>query len=105
MLRALLLIVLLASRANSLPVFITGFVILFIFSGIGNGSVYKMIPAIFHAESLQGGSRTNSQDRRLASALVGIAGAIGAFGGVLVQVAFRESFLTYGNGSAAYLAW
>ena len=57
------------------------------------------------AESLTGGTRTANQDRRLASALVGIAGAIGAFGGVLVQLAFRESFLTYGDGSAAYVAF
>jgi MFS transporter, NNP family, nitrate/nitrite transporter len=32
-------------------VFIVGFVMLFIFSGIGNGSTYKMIPAIFHAKA------------------------------------------------------
>ena len=36
---------------------------------------------------------------------MGLAGAVGAFGGVLVQVAFRQSFLSYGDGSAAYVAF
>ena len=35
--------------------------------------------------------------RRLSGALIGIAGAVGASGGVLVNVAFRQSFLTSGQ--------
>lgn len=31
-------VVLLASRANSLPLFLVGFLILFVFSGVGNGA-------------------------------------------------------------------
>ncbi|MEV6744996.1 hypothetical protein AB0N21_11375 [Streptomyces sp. NPDC051080] len=34
-----------------------------------------------------------------------MAGAIGAFGGVLVNLAFRRSFLETGNGQAAYVAF
>jgi NNP family nitrate/nitrite transporter-like MFS transporter len=41
------------------------------------------------------------ESRRPANALIGIAGAIGAFGGVLVDVAFRQSFLSYRNGNGA----
>jgi NNP family nitrate/nitrite transporter-like MFS transporter len=37
--------------------------------------------------------------------VIGIAGAIGAFGGVLVNVAFRQSFLSSGTGNAAYLGF
>ena len=99
------LLVLAASRTDSIPLLALSFSVLFVLTGLGNGAVYKMIPAVFHAQSLQGGGRTAGHDRRLASALVGIAGAIGAFGGVLVQLAFRESFLRYGDGSAAYLAF
>ena len=44
-------IVLAASRADSLPLFLTGFIVLFVLTGIGNGSVYKMIPAIFRAKA------------------------------------------------------
>ncbi|MEI2699748.1 MAG: MFS transporter [Microthrixaceae bacterium] len=42
-------VVLLASSTGSLPMFIFGFVVLFVLSGLGNGSTYKMIPAIFRA--------------------------------------------------------
>ncbi len=104
-------VVLLASRAGSLPVFITGFVILFVFSGIGNGSVYKMIPAIFHAKADLLVADKTSRDaadtlaRRRSGALIGLAGAIGAFGGVLVNLAFRQSFLTLKNGDGAYVTF
>jgi NNP family nitrate/nitrite transporter-like MFS transporter len=43
--------------------------------------------------------------RRLSGAVIGIAGAIGAFGGVLVNLAFRQSFLTYKTADAAYIAF
>jgi assimilatory nitrate reductase catalytic subunit len=36
---------------------------------------------------------------------LGITGAVGAFGGVLVNLAFRQSFLTYKTGDIAYLAF
>ncbi|NUR58924.1 MAG: NarK/NasA family nitrate transporter [Catenulispora sp.] len=103
--------VLATSHAKSVPLFVTAFTVLFALTGIGNGSVYKMIPAIFHARAatrLSAGAdseQENFQARRLASALVGVAGAIGAFGGVLVQIAFRQSFLSTGTGDAAYIAF
>ncbi|MCW2606424.1 MAG: hypothetical protein JWO60_1117 [Frankiales bacterium] len=96
------MLVLWAAQSDSIPLLAVAFTVLFCLTGLGNGSVYKMIPAIFHAESLRGGTRTGDQDRRLASALVGIAGAVGAFGGVLVQLAFRESFLRRGDADVAY---
>ncbi|MEP6462268.1 MAG: nitrate/nitrite transporter [Frankiaceae bacterium] len=105
------LLVLLASGRHSLPLFLLGFVLLFVFSGIGNGSTYKMIPAIFRALSrrrITAGANSTVSDRearRLAGGLIGLAGAIGAFGGVLVNLAFRQSFLTYRTGNAAYLAF
>jgi NNP family nitrate/nitrite transporter-like MFS transporter len=43
--------------------------------------------------------------RRMSGAVIGIAGAAGAFGGVLVNLAFRQSFLTYRTGNVAYLAF
>ncbi|MED7948847.1 nitrate/nitrite transporter [Streptomyces sp. BE303] len=104
-------LVLAASRANSLPLFLTGFLTLFVLSGIGNGSTYKMIPAIFQAKAgtaIATGTdpETAANDsRRRASALIGLAGAVGAVGGVLVNVAFRQSFLTSKNGDTAYLAF
>jgi NNP family nitrate/nitrite transporter-like MFS transporter len=104
-------LVLFASTQRSLPLFVTGFIALFVFSGIGNGSTYKMIPAIFRAKSrrlIEAGAEADASDRearRLSGALIGVAGAVGAFGGVLVNVAFRQSFLAYRTGDAAYIAF
>jgi NNP family nitrate/nitrite transporter-like MFS transporter len=100
-----------ASRLESLPLFVVGFVVLFVLSGIGNGSTYKMIPAIFRSQALQtvsaGGDPVAAERTalRMSGALIGIAGAVGAFGGVLVNLAFRQSFLTTGTGDSAYLVF
>jgi NNP family nitrate/nitrite transporter-like MFS transporter len=99
-------VVLAASSAESLALFVVGFTLLFLLSGLGNGSTYKMIPAIFRAKGrLLGGAEADREARRLSSALIGIAGAIGGLGGVAVNVAFRESFLRTGGGDAAYLGF
>ena len=103
--------VLLAAGRDSLPLFLVGFVCLFLFSGIGNGSTYKMIPAIFRSRAAHAvasgvdGVTADRDERRLSGAVIGIAGAIGAFGGVLVNLAFRESFLRTGGGQGADLAF
>jgi NNP family nitrate/nitrite transporter-like MFS transporter len=105
------IVVLLASKQHSLGLFLVGFCLLFTFAGVGNGSTYKMIPAIFKARALlttDGGgdhSTAEKKSRRHAGALIGIAGAIGAFGGVLVNIAFRQSFLHDKNGNAAYISF
>ncbi|GGP43750.1 nitrite reductase small subunit NirD [Streptomyces abikoensis] len=83
-------LVLAAARAHWVAVFFAGFIALFVLSGLGNGSTYRMIPAVH-------GTRA---DR--ATTLIGFAGAVGALGGVLVNVAFRQSFLSTGNGDWAY---
>jgi NNP family nitrate/nitrite transporter-like MFS transporter len=92
-------IVLLAAQWRSLPLYAVGFVALFVCSGIGNGSTYKMIPAIFTAKY----ASDERTVRRISGAVIGIAGAVGAFGGVLVNLAFRQSFLATGSADAAYL--
>jgi NNP family nitrate/nitrite transporter-like MFS transporter len=95
-------LVMVASTHRSLGLFLTGFVVLFILSGVGNGSTYKMIPAIFRARHSEG---KVGDAARISAAVIGIAGAIGAFGGVLVNLAFRQSFLTYHNANSAYAAF
>ncbi len=42
-------VVLAASRERSLGLFYVGFIALFVLSGIGNGSIYKMIPAVLRS--------------------------------------------------------
>ena len=101
-------LVLVASYNKSLGLFIGAFLTLFFFSGIGNGSTYKMIPAIFQAKATRADvpedvARLNA--RRLTGGLIGLTGAIGAFGGVLVNLAFRESFLQTKAGNGAYIGF
>ncbi|MFF0410889.1 nitrate/nitrite transporter [Kitasatospora sp. NPDC004745] len=104
-------VVITASRAGSLPLFLSGFIALFVLSGIGNGSTYKMIPAHYQAlarAAVAAGAdpaAAEADSRRRAGALIGLAGAVGAFGGVLVNLAFRQSFLASHNGDAAYLGF
>jgi NNP family nitrate/nitrite transporter-like MFS transporter len=104
-------VVLSASLVGSLPLFIAGFLGLFVLSGIGNGSTYKMIPAIFASEArerIRNGAEREPAEleaRRLSAGLIGLAGAIGALGGVLVNLAFRQSFLSQGTGDGAYVGF
>ena len=88
--------------------YVIGFVALFILSGIGNGSVYKMIPSIFEARShpLQLSETERRQwSRSMSGALIGLAGAIGALGGVGVNLALRQSYLSNGTATAAFWAF
>ncbi|GAA3629926.1 NNP family nitrate/nitrite transporter-like MFS transporter [Lentzea atacamensis] len=71
---------------KSFPLFFTSFIALFILAGVGNGSTYRMIPAIFKTQA-----DDDKSAKRQAAAVVGIAGAIGAAGGVLVNLVFKFS--------------
>jgi NNP family nitrate/nitrite transporter-like MFS transporter len=94
-------LILAASAGHSLPLFIAAFTVLFALTGIGNGSTYKMIPAVFRA----GYPDDPAEARRRSTALIGLAAAIGAFGGVLVNLAFRQSFQSGDAGISAYVAF
>ncbi|MBV9319333.1 MAG: MFS transporter, partial [Mycobacterium sp.] len=76
--------------------YVIGFILLFLISGVGNGSVYKMIPAIFAAKSLEltdlSPTESLSWERSMSGALIGIAGAVGALGGVGINVVLRASY-------------
>jgi NNP family nitrate/nitrite transporter-like MFS transporter len=88
--------------------YVIGFVALFVLSGIGNGSVYKMIPSIFEARSLSlqvDESERRQWSRSMSGALIGLAGAIGALGGVGVNLALRQSYLHSGTATAAFWAF
>lgn len=92
-----------ASSGRLFGVFFGAFVVLFVLTGIGNGSTYAMIPAVFaeraHLRIAVGAEREAelAESRSLASAVISIAGSVGALGGVLINLAFRASY-----GSAAH---
>jgi MFS transporter, NNP family, nitrate/nitrite transporter len=99
-----------AGRVSAMTMvgYVIGFVALFVLSGIGNGSVYKMIPSIFEARSLSlqvDESERRQWSRSMSGALIGLAGAIGALGGVGVNLALRQSYLHNGTATAALWAF
>ncbi len=82
------------------PWFLAFFLCVFASTGIGNGSTYKMIPAIWRTEaerSTEAG--TPERDRALlastkqASAAIGVIGAVGALGGFLIPIAFSSPWV------------
>ncbi|GAA2352614.1 nitrate/nitrite transporter [Saccharopolyspora halophila] len=91
-------VLLIATSQGSFPLYIAAFIVLFTLTGIGNGSVYKMIPAVYAAEAedaVTGGGEATAafaRARRLSGAVIGIAGALGALGGVGINLAFRSSY-------------
>lgn len=101
-------VVIVASQYKSLALFVIGFLALFVLSGLGNGSTYKMIPSIFDVQARMaiafGESKQSAlmRARRLSGAVIGIAGSIGALGGVFINLAFRQSFLTAKSGVPAF---
>jgi NNP family nitrate/nitrite transporter-like MFS transporter len=95
--------------------FLAMFLILFVTTGIGNGSTYRMIPSIFREEKLR--EAMGSGDARLAAikaasiesaAALGFIGAIGACGGYLIPRGFGASIAATGGPHLAleiYLAF
>jgi NNP family nitrate/nitrite transporter-like MFS transporter len=96
--------------------FLVMFLILFITTGIGNGSTYRMIPSIFREEKLREAKGSGETGRAAAvkdasiesAAALGFIGAMGACGGYLIPRGFGASIgLTGGPhlALAAYLAF
>ncbi|MFG2313938.1 MULTISPECIES: MFS transporter [Streptomyces] len=101
-------VLVLASMEKSLALFVTVFVALFALSGLGNGSTFKMIPGIFHSKALARGltgEEAVRHGRRLSGASMGLIGAVGGLGGVGINLAFRQSFLSSGSGTGAFVAF
>jgi NNP family nitrate/nitrite transporter-like MFS transporter len=85
--------------------FLTMFLILFVTTGIGNGSTYRMIPSIFREEKLREAKGSGEAGRLAAvkaasieaAAALGFIGAIGACGGYLIPRGFGASIATTGG--------
>jgi NNP family nitrate/nitrite transporter-like MFS transporter len=104
-------VLILASNSKSLALFTIAFIVLFVLTGVGNGSTYKMIPAIFRAKAKaaisEGADETLEllKARKLSGALIGLAGSIGALGGLFINLAFRQSFADAKSGVPAFVGF
>ncbi|GGF25658.1 nitrate/nitrite transporter [Williamsia phyllosphaerae] len=91
---------------GELVAFIAGFILLFLISGVANGSVYKIIPAVFEAKA-KANAGLNAKgkaiwSRSMSGALIGIAGAFGGLGGVGINLVLRQSYLSNKSATAAF---
>ncbi|MCE0535180.1 NarK/NasA family nitrate transporter [Kineosporia rhizophila] len=83
----------------SLGLFFFSFMFLFVATGIGNGSTYRMISRLFQLKGLQeGGSpETMLRSRREAAGALGVISSVGAFGGFAVPICYAWSKSTFGT--------
>ncbi|MGH3210745.1 MAG: nitrate/nitrite transporter [Trebonia sp.] len=110
-------VVIAASAARSLPLFTVAFIVLFVLSGLGNGSTYAMIPVPYAAAAARAAgrgaasARAGADDagagahrlaaRRKTGAVIAIAGTFGGLGGVAINLAFRQSYQSAHNARPA----
>jgi MFS transporter, NNP family, nitrate/nitrite transporter len=94
---------------RSFPGFLLMFLILFVTTGIGNGSTFRMIPSIFREEKLREAKGAGEAGRAAAlksagtesAAVIGFTSAIGACGGYLIPRGFGASIAATGGPYAA----
>lgn len=93
--------------------FLGMFFLLFVLSGLGNGSTYRMIPSIFQKEGLERVRREGPQARESAlrtariesAAVLGFVAAVGACGGYLIPSTFAASIKRTGSAHGALVAF
>ncbi|MEV0077921.1 nitrate/nitrite transporter [Nocardia neocaledoniensis] len=105
-------LIMVALDLKSFPLYLAAFLLLFVLTGIGNGSTYRMIPSIFSATAKKHASEhgldlteATASARRQAGAAIGVIGAIGASGGYLLQQALRLSNINFGTMAPAFWAY
>lgn len=85
--------------------FLLSFSVLFVASGIGNGSTYQMIPTVFAERAGVLNAKKRGSDvtvQRKTAAALGLISAIGAYGGFLIPQALGLSKSAYGSYSVGF---
>jgi NNP family nitrate/nitrite transporter-like MFS transporter len=98
-----------AGASGNLTGFFSCFIVLFLTSGIGNGSTFRMIPVIFTDECLARarGSDAEAQaaamreGNKQAAAVLGFTAALGAYGGFFIPKSYGTSIAMTGTPHAA----
>jgi NNP family nitrate/nitrite transporter-like MFS transporter len=100
-------------NAKDFAGFLTMFLILFVTTGIGNGSTYRMIPSIFREEKRREAKGLGEAGRAAAvkaaslesAAALGFIGAVGACGGYLIPRGFGASIAATGSPHLALVVF
>ncbi|MBP3979635.1 MULTISPECIES: NarK family nitrate/nitrite MFS transporter [unclassified Acidovorax] len=85
------------------------FLVLFLTTGIGNGSTFRMIPVIFLTEAMRGVDRNNTaavaqankEGNTLGAATLGFTAAMAAYGGFFIPKSYGSSIALTGGPDAA----
>ncbi|HXM54083.1 MAG TPA: MFS transporter [Candidatus Dormibacteraeota bacterium] len=101
------------SGRGDFPLFLVVFLVLFVCSGVGNGSTFRMIPAIFNAESGRRAAgkgaderaRIDRVGRREAASVLGFSSAIAAYGSFFIPQGYSLSLARTGSYTAALVAF
>jgi len=95
---------LMAGTSPDFTLFFISFLTLFLATGVGNGSTFRMIPVIFRTERMREKEQLGGESSALKSAekesaaVLGFSSAIGAYGAFLIPLLFNASVSW--NGSA-----
>lgn len=96
-------------QGGSLTGFFLAFMVLFVTSGIGNGSTFRMIPVIFLDESRERATGKGEDaeaeaakaGNKEAAAVLGFSAALGAYGGFFIPKSYGTSIAMTGSPHAA----
>ncbi|MGB3393621.1 MAG: NarK family nitrate/nitrite MFS transporter [Stenotrophomonas sp.] len=89
--------------------FLGSFMLLFVLSGIGNGTTFRMIPVIFRTLHARWSAAADADGKAAAvrqagiesAAVVGFSGAIGAYGGFFIPKSYGSSITLTGSPDVA----
>jgi NNP family nitrate/nitrite transporter-like MFS transporter len=98
-----------AGSAGNFYGFLGMFIALFIFTGIGNASTFRMIPVIFRTHHERAAAQADAAAKAVATrragiesaAVIGFSSAIGAYGGFFIPKSFGSSLALTGAANAA----
>jgi NNP family nitrate/nitrite transporter-like MFS transporter len=85
--------------------YVACFIVLFVLAGLGNGSVYKMIPTVFqtYGRALDMSDAEHSRWAQLISGIaIGVVAGVGTLGGVGINLVLRQSFVATGTMTSAF---
>jgi MFS transporter, NNP family, nitrate/nitrite transporter len=93
--------------------FLAMFMVLFLTTGIGNASTFRMIPVIFLTEKQREGvgkgaeaqEKATADAAKEAAAVLGFSSAIGAYGGFFIPKSFGTSLSLTGGATAALVGF
>lgn len=99
--------------AGNLTGFFVSFMVLFLTSGIGNGSTFRMIPVIFTDECLdaargkgpEADAGAAKEGNKQGAAVLGFSAALGAYGGFFIPKSYGTSIAMTGSPHAALWAF